>query len=76
MEFIMKNQKMVTVRISEELLAKLAHVSDKEGRSLNNQFNFMARNAVAYFERTHGKISAADQKAALDKIAGEIVDEE
>ncbi len=72
----MKNQKTVTVRISEELLAKLAHVSDKEGRSLNNQFNFMARNAVAYFERTHGKITPADQKAALDRIAGEVMEEE
>lgn len=72
----MKNQKTVTVRISEELLAKLAHVSDKEGRSLNNQFNFMARNAVAYFERTHGKITSAEQKAALDGIADEIVGEE
>ena len=72
----MKNQKTVTIRISEELLAKLAHVSEKEGRSLNNQFLFMARNSVAYFERTHGKITPSDQKFALDKIAGEVSEEE
>ena len=71
----MKNQKTVTVRISEELLAKLAHVSEREGRSLNNQFLFMARNAVAYSERTHGKITPAEQKAALERIAGEVSEE-
>lgn len=64
----MKNQKSVSVRISEELLGKLAFVSEKEGRSLNNQFLLMARNSVAYFEKTHGKISVKEAEAALTAI--------
>lgn len=64
----MKNQKTVTVRISEELLGKLAYVSEKEGRSLNNQFLLLARNSVAYFEKNHGKIDAAKTNEALSKL--------
>lgn len=52
----MKNQKNVTLRISDDLLEKLYFVAHDEGRTLNNQFLLMARNAVAYYEKTKGKI--------------------
>ena len=55
----MKNQNTVNVRIGAELLEKLYYVANSEGRTLNNQFLLMARNSVAYFEKTKGKI---DQK--------------
>ena len=64
----MKNQKTVTVRIAEELLGKLAYVSEKEGRTLNNQFLLLARNSVAYFEKNHGKIDATKTNEALSKL--------
>ncbi len=53
----MKNQKNFDLRISEDLLEKLFFVAKSEGRSLNNEFLLLARNSVAYFERTKGHIT-------------------
>lgn len=64
----MKNQKNVTLRISDDLLEKLYFVAHDEGRTLNNQFLLMARNAVAYYEKTKGKI---DRKK-LDSVKEEM----
>ncbi len=67
----MKNQRTITVRISEELLGKLAYVSESEGRTLNNQFLLLARNSIAYFEKNKGRIDnakARDAAARLDCI--------
>ncbi|MBQ8552187.1 MAG: hypothetical protein IJ428_05165 [Clostridia bacterium] len=75
----MKNQKNVPVRISDDLLEKLYYVANSEGRTLNNQFLLMARNAVAYFEKTKGKIDAkklASVKEAMEKELGSSVTEE
>lgn len=46
----------VNVRLSEELLKKLIYVSAAEKRTLNNQFLFMIRNNIQYFEKTKGRI--------------------
>jgi hypothetical protein len=51
----MKNQPVVNVKISEDLLRKLIYISEAEGRSVNNQFLFMLRNNISYFERAKGK---------------------
>ena len=50
----------VPVRLSEDLLRRLIYVSAAEGRTPNNQFTFMLRNNIQYFERTKGKISPAE----------------
>lgn len=55
----MKNQPQIKVRLSEELLRKLLYISNAEGRTPNNQFIFMLRNNIQYFERTKGKIDNA-----------------
>ena len=55
----MKNNYYVKVKLSEELLKKLIIVSEAEGRTPNNQFTFMLRNNIQYFERAKGKF---DQK--------------
>ena len=55
-EFYMKNQYEVKVRLSEDLMKKLIYVSEAEGRTPNNQFIFMLRNNIQYFERTKGRI--------------------
>lgn len=52
-----KNNYTVPVRLSEELLQKLLYISKAEGRTPNNQFTFMLRNNIQYFERVKGKIS-------------------
>ena len=52
----MKNQYEVKVKLSEDLMRKLIYVSEAEGRTPNNQFIFMLRNNIQYFERAKGKI--------------------
>ncbi len=57
----MKNETEITLRIGADLLAKLEYIAEKEGRSLNNHFILLARNNVAYYERTHERIPAKPQ---------------
>lgn len=64
----MKQQKPtpeITVRLSEELARKLLIICEAEGRTPNNQFLFMLRNNIQYFERTKGKIDPK-KLAAVD----------
>ena len=68
----MKNQKTVTLRISDDLLEKLYFVANDEGRTLNNQFLLMARNAVAYYEKTKGKISPDKLKTVREAMENEL----
>ncbi|MBO5269450.1 MAG: hypothetical protein J6B77_01605 [Clostridia bacterium] len=56
----MKNQYTVKVNLSEDLLRKLLYVSEKEKRTPNNQFLFMLRNNIQYFEKTKGRISPSE----------------
>ena len=55
----MKNQYEVKIKLSDDLMRKLIYVSEAEGRTPNNQFIFMLRNNIQYFERTKGKIPEA-----------------
>ena len=59
----MKNQAEITVRLSDDLLRKLIYVSEAEGRTPNNQFIFMLRNNIQYFERTKGRIDQSKLNA-------------
>ena len=56
----MKKTPEITVRLSEDLMRKLVYISDAEGRTPNNQFVFMLRNNIAYFERTKGRIPQSE----------------
>ncbi len=56
----MKQNYTVPVRLSDELIRKLIYISAAEGRTPNNQFTFMLRNNIQYFERTKGKIPPAE----------------
>ena len=58
----MKQSPEVNVKLSEELLKKLIIVSNSEKRTVNNQFLFMIRNNIQYYERTKGKIDASALK--------------
>ena len=61
----MKQNYTVPVRLSEELARKLIYIAQAEGRTPNNQFTFMLRNHIQYFEKTKGRISPA-ALAAID----------
>ncbi|MBO5219017.1 MAG: hypothetical protein J6C52_06280 [Clostridia bacterium] len=72
----MKNQKNLTLRIGDDLLEKLYYVAKSEGRSLNNQFLLMARNSVAYFEKTKGKIDSAKLREIREEMEKEVSGDE
>ncbi len=68
----MKNQKNINLRISDDILEKLFYVAESEGRTLNNQFLLMARNAIAYFEKTKGKITPDKLRESRSRLDAEI----
>ena len=74
MEIKMKQTPEITVRLSEELLRKLIYVSEAEKRTVNNQFLFMIRNNIQYFEKTKGRIDP--QKLRNIDISEYVSDEE
>ena len=72
----MKNQRTVGLRIGDELLEKLYFVAKSEGRTLNNQFLLMARNSVAYFEKTKGRITPAQLASVREELERELTSKE
>ena len=55
----MKNNCKLTVRLSEDMMRKFLYICQTENRTPANQFNFMLRNNLAYFEKTKGRIPEA-----------------
>lgn len=55
-----KSQRNFTLHMSEDMMRKFILISEKEGRTPNNQFLFMLRNSIAYYEKTKGRISPAE----------------
>lgn len=59
----MKSQPEIKIKLSEDLMKKLIYISAAEGRTPNNQFIFMLRNNIQYFERTKGRIDQSKLNA-------------
>ncbi len=55
----MKNDKNMTLRLSDDLLRRLYYIAAAEKRTPNNHILHMLRQNIAYFERVHGKIPEA-----------------
>ena len=55
----MKSKNEFTVRLDTQLYKKLLYVAEKENNSLNNHLLHVIRNNIQYYEKTHGKITAA-----------------
>ncbi len=51
--------KSVSIRMEEEMLARLAYVADYEGRSLNSHILVLIRSSIEQFELEHGMISGS-----------------
>lgn len=49
--------KSVSIRIEEEMLRKIAHVADYEGRSVNSHILVLVRESIRQFEKEHGEIT-------------------
>lgn len=56
-----KDTVKVTVRLNPETAKKLVYVAEYYGRSQNQEIAWLARQAVAEFEREHGKIEFEDK---------------
>ena len=50
-----------TVRLNPETAKKLVYVAEYYGRSQKQEIAWLARQAVAEFEREHGKIEFEDK---------------
>ena len=50
-----------TVRLNPETAKKLVYVAEYYGRSQNQESAWLGRQAVAEFEREHGKIEFEDK---------------
>ena len=48
--------KSVSIRIEEEMLNKIGHVADYEGRSVNSHVLVLIRENIKKFEEEHGSI--------------------
>ena len=48
--------KSVSIRIEEEMLNKISHIADYEGRSVNSQVLVLIRDNIKAFEETFGAI--------------------
>lgn len=62
--------KSVSIRIEEEMLRKIAHVADYEGRSINSHILVLVRENIELFEAAHGKINGEIQPDINVKPAG------
>ena len=51
--------KSVSIRIEEEMLAKLGYVADFEGRSINSQILILIRESIQAYEQQYGTIEGA-----------------
>ena len=59
----MKQTYTVPVKLPEDLMRKLLIICEAEGRTPNNQFLFMLRNNIQYYERTKGRITPEAMKS-------------
>ncbi len=49
--------KSVSIRIEQEMLNKIAHIADYEGRSVNSHVLVLIRENIKAFEAEHGEIT-------------------
>lgn len=61
--------KSVSIRIEEEMLNKLSHIADYEGRSVNSQVLVLIRQSIKAFEEANGCIDGDIQPASNVKPA-------
>ena len=61
--------KRVSIRIEEEMLEKLGHIADDEGRSVNSRMLILIRQAIGLFEQEHGPIQGEIAPAVKVKPA-------
>lgn len=61
-----KDYPRYTLRVSKELLFKLAYISDFYGRTKNREIEYVLKKHVAEFEKQYGIISVPENIADED----------
>lgn len=59
--------KSLSVRIEEEMLAKLHFIADYEGRSANCQINILIRECIEKYEKKLGTIDVDEINSKTNK---------
>lgn len=68
----MKKNKILKVRLSEDVAKKLAVVSKNEKMSAQNEITAMIRQKISYYERVKGNIKGEElQGISLDEFLDE-----
>ena len=62
--------KSVSIRIEQEMLDKIGHVADYEGRSVNSHILVLIRDSIRAFEGEHGSIEGPIRPDVNVKPAG------
>lgn len=62
--------KSVSIRIEEEMLKKIGHIADFEGRSINSHILVLVREDIRKFENMYGEIYEAIEPALNVKPSG------
>lgn len=60
--------KSVSIRIEEEMLKKISHVADYEGRSINSHILILIRNNIKAFEAENGTIEIGKPIEPYDNV--------
>ena len=69
----MKKNKILKIKLSEDIAKKFAYVAENEKMTLQNEVVAMIRQKIAYYERVKGNI----KREALDTAnMSEFIDEE
>lgn len=56
-----------TMRISQELLDKLAYIAEYEARTVNKQLEYLVKQCIRNYERRHGEIQKEDLESFFSK---------
>ncbi|MBQ3018744.1 MAG: hypothetical protein IJD89_07365 [Clostridia bacterium] len=68
----MKKNKILKIRLSEDVAKKLAVVSKNEKMSVQNEITAMIRQKISYYERVKGNIKSEElQGISLDEFSDE-----
>lgn len=68
----MKKNKILKIRLSEDVAKKLAAISKNEKMSVQNEITAMIRQKISYYERVKGNIKSEElQGISLDEFSDE-----
>ena len=66
--FMKKDYPRYTLRVSKEMLFKLAFVSDFYGRSKNREIEYMIKKHIEEFEKKYGEIPVPEKLQDKDAV--------